>query len=275
MIILLYCPYGTHNLQDDFFPALAALEMFNIELSNGHAMYIGCEEVETFLNSNDTSSYSYFRNMTAKMACEDNYRLYSKLIFGEEATPMMSLYGQELCFKQFLVGHSGSLHLGYVDRQRGISLRKGRDVIIKNLNLQDPPPVTLSVVVLTKENNWPTMCVDIETMIVSQMQMENLPIQCIAPGDFSVEEEIKWMQSATVIVAIHGTISELALFARDGTVLISIGQENERLKEGQSLPYATHIKTLYTTEERTESLPSLIRYALFSAATNFQIPFLY
>lgn len=235
-------------------------------------MYTGCD-IATRV---EDDIHPFINNVPADILCENNFRKYGKLIFGKEATPLQSLRGQEPCFKQIIIGHGGSLSMAYVDKQRGVTLRKGRDAIIKNLNLQDmPPPKGLSVIVLTKPKTLRMMCEDIENMVHSRLQMEDIPIICINPGDFSMEEEIELIQSATLIVAVHGTTSDLSLFARNGTVLISIGQENEQLKEGQTLLYATHINTFYTTEERTRSLPNLIRYGLFLAATNLQIPFTY
>jgi hypothetical protein len=270
-------------LLDDLFPAIAALDIFNVDFSEeerGHVaaiIYSGCEDVHTA--NLDVSSYpssDKFDRSDEEFkfnACTDNFKKYSKLIFGDEATPLTSLKGRTLCFKQLIIGQGGSLDMACVDKQRAVTLRKGRDAIVRSLNLHDKPsPQGLSVMVLTK-HTWPTMCEDITTMVHKQLLMEDIPIMCIDPGMFSAEDEIELMQSATLIVAVHGTVSLMSLFAKDGAVVISIGQEGEPLKDGQTLPYATHIKALYTTEERVESMPSLIRYGLFTAASNFDIPF--
>ena len=158
-----------HLLLDDLFPAIAALDIFNIDFSEeerGHAaiIYSGCEDLHTVIH--DVSSYptsnKYDRSDEEFKfnACTDNFKKYSKLIFGDEATPLTSLKGRTLCFEQLIIGQGGSLNMGCVDKQRAVTLRKGRDAIVRSLNLHDKPsPQGLSVMVLTK-HTWPTMCED-------------------------------------------------------------------------------------------------------------------
>ena len=265
------CLSYAHLLLDDLFPAIAALDIFNIDVAHAHAAYYGCVQY-TFDSGRITTTYDGITPLAD--ACHANFKKYSKLVFGREATNMAFLEGQSQCFKQVIMGHGGSLNNRFVLKERGITLRKGRDLIIQNLNMTNNiPPSGLSVMVLTKPPTWPTLCADIETMVYTQLHLDEIPVLCVNPGDFALEDELELIQSATLLVAVHGTVSLLSLFARDGAILIAIGEEKETFKDGQTLLYATHIQTYFTTVERMDSLPSLIRYGLFLAASNFEIPF--
>jgi len=81
------------------------------------------------------------------------------------------------------------------------------------------------------------------------------------PSDLTFEEEIRQVQRAKVLVSVHGTISYMALFTRDGTQQISVASPKE-LKENQILLYATHVNTLYLTWNRLDELPGLLLHAL-------------
>jgi hypothetical protein len=69
------------------------------------------------------------------------------------------------------------------------------------------------------------------------------------------------VQRAKVVVSVHGTISYMVLFTRDGTQQISIASPKE-LKENQILLYATHFHTLYLTWDHVKELPGLLHHSL-------------
>jgi hypothetical protein len=92
-------------------------------------------------------------------------------------------------------------------------------------------------------------------------EYEHFKVECFVPSDQTFEEEIRQVSRAKVLVSVHGTISYMALFSRDGTQQISIANPKE-LKENQILLYATHVNTLYLTWNRMEKLPGVLLHAL-------------
>jgi hypothetical protein len=55
---------------------------------------------------------------------------------------------------------------------------------------------------------------------------------------------------------------------------MSVGTK-DKLKDGQTLLYATHLHVMYAAVEEREAMADLIRLGLFRAADNFDIPFEY
>ena len=120
---------------------------------------------------------------------------------------------------------------------------------------------------------WPDMCDDVTTIVRSEMNMPDIPIHCLPyDGSRTVEEEILLMQQATFIIAEHGTISFIPLYAHDGAVLVSVGTKH-KLKNGQNLPYVTHLEVIFSAVEERASMANLFRFGLYRAADNFNIPF--
>ena len=86
-------------------------------------------------------------------------------------------------------------------------------------------------------------------------------MECFVPSDLSLPEEIFKVQRAKIIISVHGTISYMSLFAKDGTQQISIANPKE-LKENQMLLYATHINLLYLTWDKLAQLGGVLEHAI-------------
>lgn len=177
-------------------------------------------------------------------------KLYSKLVFDTEAVELNELKGRDFCFRKLIMGHGHVLSSGFVDKQRSVQLRKGRDLILKNLGFKDLlRPKTLSVTILPKKGGfyssaWLSMCQDVTNIVRNELKMDEIPIRCLPhDGSLSVEDEIALMQEATFLIAEHGTISFIPLYANDGAVLLSVGTK-DKLKDGQTLLYTTHLQVL-------------------------------
>lgn len=86
-------------------------------------------------------------------------------------------------------------------------------------------------------------------------------VECIVPAELTFLDEIKYARKAKIIVTLHGTISYLSLFARDGTQQISIANPKE-YKENQILLYATHTQLHYLTWDRIKDLHKVLTHAI-------------
>lgn len=166
-------------------------------------------------------------------------------------------------------------HDGRPDNQRSVVFRKGRDAMVRHLQHPDPPhPQQLKVLVIPKINPgyfddifWPTMCDDVTAAVLDIAHVE---VACLLPG-MDTEAEIALIRTATLLISIHGTLSILGLFARDGTVLLTVGpaKRDPSPKELDFLPYVTHIQTLFFAyNEEREDFPAMIRYVLHLSAVN-------
>ncbi len=94
-------------------------------------------------------------------------------------------------------------------------------------------------------------------------------VECIVPSDLSFKEEIRAAQRAKIIITVHGTISYLSLFSRDGTQQISIASPKE-YKEHQILLYASHTQLHYLTWNRLDDLHRVLALAIANSHAYFQ-----
>lgn len=86
-------------------------------------------------------------------------------------------------------------------------------------------------------------------------------VECVTPAELTFLEEIKQARKAKIIITLHGTISYLSLFARDGTQQISIANPKE-YKENQILLYATHTQLHYLNWDRIKELHKVLTHAI-------------
>jgi hypothetical protein len=258
-----------HLLIDDLFPILTAMDMFDVDAAFARVVYTGCNSLTGYTNY-------YTPTKSQAQACKDNFKIYSKLVLGAEGEDIDDWEKKSFCFKKLIVGSGHALGLvpQYPDKHRAIALRKGRDAIIKHLPKGDfISPHSLKVVIISKrnpghlsDNFWSNMCSDVTPIINS---IANVEVYCLEEN-LSIEEEIRVIRTATLIISEHGTVAYLALFAHDGAVLINISTQQD-LKDIHVLPFTTHIRVFYTTLDVPEEFPPLLRYGLHLAATNFNL----
>ena len=171
-------------------------------------------------------------------------------------------------------GYAVTRSYNFPDRYFGISLRRCRDAVVKNL--QNPvlsPPSVLRVLIIPKTQSLttpslhPDLCSAMTTVLAELVPV--MEVVCLQSGG-SVEEEISLVRTFPLIIAEHGTVSYLSIFGHDHTVLISVGHQRG-MKELDTLSFATHIKVLFTTFEDKPAMAQLVRYGLHLAATGFNL----
>jgi hypothetical protein len=233
-----------HLMIDDVHSALAAMDVFNICPEESHLIYYGCERyVKSDFSRTAESSTSYDLDGEGSLdkLCHQNFKTYSKLVFGQEALDLRQLDDRNVCFKKLIMGHTNIFRQYVVDKQRAVTMRKGRDMLLNNLGLHhNLLPQSLSIIILPKLSGitlakplWPDMCIDVTRTIRDVLLLNDIPIRCL-PYDKrrTVKEEIFLTQQATFFIAEHGTVSYLPLlYANDGAVLLSVGHK-DFIKDG-------------------------------------------
>jgi hypothetical protein len=94
-----------------------------------------------------------------------------------------------------------------------------------------------------------------------RLSQRKFRVECIVPSDLSFLDEIQAARKAKIIITVHGTISYLSLFSRDGTQQISIANPKE-FKENQILLYATHTQLHYLTWDRMNEFYKVLTHAI-------------
>ena len=251
-----------HHLIDDLFPALAAMNIFNIKFSRGSIIYNDCR---MSFYANWTSAVN---NKPRWILCEKNWRIYPKLVFGREAVNLQNEWlGKTVCMSRLIVGQSSALSLRALDFQRAVTVRQGRNAILRNLgivgNATRSENMTILVLLRGPGLNggalWPTLCKDVKA--ICQKLNSTMTVICSTPASQSVADQASDAQDADIIVAEHGTVSYSCLYAKDGTVVISIGQKKE-IKEPQILMYLTHVTVFFMVVEHKGDLEGLIHHAI-------------
>ena len=99
--------------------------------------------------------------------------------------------------------------------------------------------------------------------------LSRFTVDCIVPSELNFLEEIKHARRAKIIVSMHGTISYMSLFSREGTQQISIANPKE-YKENQILLYATHVQLHYLTWDRLSELHKVLTLAITLSNAYYQ-----
>ena len=177
------------------------------------------------------------------------------------------------CFSQLLAGQGSTFGLKSLDLTRAIVLRDFRDFVLARLNISEPdgPGAVrarerLVVVGLRVAGSAGGVLIKDLCGTVGRAMAEADPrglyrVECLHPSELGFRDEILAVRRARILVSVHGTISYLSLFSRDGTQQLSIASPKE-LKENQILPWAAHFRLLYLTWNRMDSLSALLRLCL-------------
>ena len=198
-------------------PIHAAMTVFDIDEENSRVVYCGCER---YKGINDYCDQSIGK---AEM-CNSNFRTYSKLIWGHEATHI-DFWEGEFCLKEVVLGqgrvYDGILAQSAPDTHRGVSARQLRNSVVRHLIDPVPhPPSALRILVLLKcvRSAHPDLCNSITALAQSFGTVEVL---CMSPLQ-SIEQEISYIRKFPLVIAEAGTLAFLSMFCHDGTVLLTI-----------------------------------------------------
>jgi hypothetical protein len=97
---------------------------------------------------------------------------------------------------------------------------------------------------------------------VEKLQL-NYDVHSVTNQDLGFISEIKAVQSAKILISVHGTISYMSLFARDDTQQIILYDPAEnRFKEHNILMYATHFNAMYYPWDQLDHFEDILKFAV-------------
>jgi hypothetical protein len=264
--------YG-HYFIDNVIPTFAAAKLFNIPFTGTQQiMETNCRLFSTLEEAFSYRKVDYNHSLgTYQTACLgrfdklwvhffDNAPIYADALKKDSKT---------MCFKRLIAGQGSTFGLKSIDLTRGVILREFRDYVLKRLPMALPPQENLVLVGLRVQGSAggamiDNLCDQVKQAVSVSPYDDKYTVECFVPSELGLYDEICAVQRAKVIISVHGTISYMALFTRDGTQQISIANPTE-LKENQILLYATHFHTLYLTWNRLKQLPALLEHSLSQA----------
>lgn len=191
-----------------------------------------------------------------------NHPLYANLMKSKQ---------ENRCFAHLITGQGSTYGLKSIDLSRGWFFKSFRDYVITSNHILVPKqPQNVILVGLRTVGSAGGGIINDLCELVHQaydnvqhqgLHSEQYLVECFVPSDLSLPEEIFKVQRAKIIISVHGTISYMSLFAKDGTQQISIANPKE-LKENQMLLYATHINLLYLTWDKLAQLGGVLEHAI-------------
>jgi hypothetical protein len=266
--------YG-HYLNDNIIPTFMIAKLFNLNFENSQQLFeTSCRLFSTLEPAFANRVVTYNRSMgTYREACLQ--RLNSMWIFFYKKPPLYVDDYQEksVCFQNLIIGQGSMFGLKSLDLSRGLYYRQFRDYVIhKKIHWEKSfPPKTENLILVgvrTVGSAGGAVINDLcELVKAAKEKLQNneykmkYHVECFVPSDLSFDEEIYQVQRAKVIISVHGTITYMVLFSKDGTQQISIASPKE-LKENQMLLYGTHFHTLYLTWDKLEQLAGLLEHSL-------------
>lgn len=263
--------YG-HYLIDNVIPAFMAAMLFNLPFAGSQQLYeTNCRLFSILEPAFADRLVTYNRSMGSyREACLSKLDGMNNHFFDHPPRYLDQMQSESMCFRRLMTGHGSSYGLKSVDLSRALFLRAFRDFVLTRLLSSGPamPPQENLVLVGLRTVGSAGGRIINELCEASTQALEKnrhfgrrYKVECFVPSDLSFEDEIRQVQRAKVVVSVHGTISYMVLFTRDGTQQISIASPKE-LKENQILLYATHFHTLYLTWDHVKELPGLLHHSL-------------
>lgn len=269
--------YG-HYFIDNVIPTFASAMVFNIPF-NGTQQVIetNCRLFSSLEEGFSARKIDYNHSLgTYRSACLGRFDTMWQHFFDNPPIYVDRLKDskQGMCFKKLMVGQGSTFGLKSLDLSRAIILREFRSFVLSRVpDIFKPLQENIVLVGLRVQGSaGGALIQDLCGLVKKAMSMgpyeDSYKVVCVNPSDLGLYEEIKAVQRAKVIVSVHGTISYMALFTRDGTQQISIANPKE-LKENQMLLYATHFHTLYLTWDRIQNLAAVLEHSIFNSEKYF------
>eukprot|EP01034_Spumella_vulgaris_P024800 gene24800-31180_t len=258
--------YG-HYINDNVLPTYYAARLFNLEFTNVQQLFeTNCRLFSTLEEGFSKRVITYNHSMgTYRRGCLDKIDVMYYHFYNHRPLYIDDLTSSNLCFRQLVTGQGSSYGLKSIDLGRAVLLREFRDYVLQRLTTR----TTGEKVIIQSQENLilvgtrtvgsaggdiiHDLCSQVKAALNKLEQYkDHYHVKCVVPSDLSFESEISEAQRAKVIITVHGTISYLSYFSRDGTQTISLSSPKE-LKENQNLLYATHFNTVYLNWDRVNN----------------------
>ncbi len=275
--------YG-HYLNDNVIPTFVASRIFNLPFVGSQQIFeTNCRRFSTLGDDFTNRVVTYNRSMgTYQHACLEKLDKLYKYFYDHAPLYANLLTDKILCFDTMISGQGSTFGLKSIDLSRGYFFREFRNYVLNRIQYKppsnpDPTDENLILVGLRTVGSAGgaiinDLCEQVKTALqqVDEIRYRSkFNVKCFVPSDLGFVEEVEMVQKAKVIISVHGTISYMSLFSRDGTIQISLAHPKE-LKENQMLLYATHFTTLYLTWDRINQLSGVLEHALALSEANYE-----
>lgn len=262
--------YG-HYLIDNVLPAFMAAKLFNLKFTGTQQLFeTSCRLFSILEPAFADRIISYNHSMGShRQGCLTRLNGMYHHFFDNPPLYLDDYADKNICYKKLMVGQGSTFGLKSIDLSRALFLRDFRDFVLDRISHTMPPQEDLILVGLRTVGSAGGKIIH-ELCDVAKKAVKALPphlhhyrLECFTPSDLTFEREIMEVQRAKIVISVHGTISYLSLFTRDGTQQISVANPNE-LKENQILLYATHFHTHYLTWDKLDQglLPGLLHHTV-------------
>lgn len=259
-----------HYMNDNVMTAFVAAKIFNLPfVGTQQVIETNCRLFSTLEPGFADKLIDYNHSMGSyRQGCLDKFNNLWNLFFDNPPIYLDDMQQSATCFRRMIVGQGSTFGLKSVDLSRAIIRREFRDFVLsRNFPEPMPPQENMILVGLRVQGSAGgaiigDLCGLVKNALAS-LGTRGSPyhVVCIHPSDLSMKEEITWAQRAKVIITVHGTISYLSLFSREGTQQISLASPKE-LKENQMLLWTTHFQTHYLTWDRMHLLSNVLGHTL-------------
>lgn len=263
--------YG-HYLNDNVMPTFVASKLFQFPMEEAQQIFeTNCRLFSTLEPAFADRAVAYNRSMGSyRQACLNKLDKLWPHFYNHPPLYVDDYRSKTLCFRNMVTGQGSTFGLKSLDLSRGLYFRDFRDYVLSRIKREEvvsPPQENLILVGLRTVGSAGgaiinDLCSKVKASILQIEEYKSkFHVECFVPSDLSFEEEIRQVRRAKVLVSVHGTITYMVLFARDGTQQISVASPKE-LKENQMLLYATHFHTMYLTWDRIQQLTGVLEHAM-------------
>lgn len=266
--------YG-HYLNDNVMPTFVASKLFDFPIEESQQLFeTSCRLFSTLEEAFSNRVVAYNRSLgTYRQACMNRLETMWPHFYNHPPLFIDKLSQDKgLCLQHLVTGQGSSFGLKSLDLSRGLYFRAFRDYVLNRVMKSKPSMPQQEHLILvglrTVGSAGGSIIQDLcqKTKLALQQvddpeHRQRFKIECFVPSDLSFEDEIAMVRRAKVLISVHGTITYMVLFARDGTQQISVASPKE-LKENQMLLYATHFHTMYLTWDKMGQLPGVLEHAL-------------
>eukprot|EP01038_Epipyxis_sp_PR26KG_P006909 gene6909-9461_t len=264
--------YG-HYINDNVIPAFTAAKIFNLPFEGTQQLIeTNCRLFTTLEEGFSARLVDYNHSMgTYRQACLAKFDGLHHYFFDNRPLYVDQMQSSQICFKNLIGGHGAAFGLRSLDLTRAIILRDFRDHVLKRIpegpKLENLILVGLRTVGTAGGSLINDLCGHVKSAAAS---FTDYRVECMVPTDLDFVQEIHYVRTAKIVISVHGTVSYLSMFARDGTQQIVVANPKE-FKENQILLWATHFHALYLGWDRLKSLQGLIHHAI-SLSEEFHNP---
>jgi nucleoside-diphosphate-sugar epimerase len=184
-------------------------------------------------------------------------------------------YSSDICFRTLMIGQSSAYGLKSLDLTRSANIRAFRNYVLNRLSAVHgiSLPVTAENIILVGTRSvghsggeqYTDLCNTVKHAVkqLALDSIEHYKVVCIVNQDLSFSQEIQYIQRAKIIISVHGTISYMSLFAKDGTQqIIFYDPKENRMKEHNILMYQSQSQIYWHDWTDNEGLLPLLRVTI-------------